>query len=234
MASKLSQLTNKTTLAATDQLYAIDPSSKRLTISNLQKNLGPNQLLTPPVDAQFSWVNQGGASVVTGDFGICLRVPASAARSLRIRDKAAPTTPYTITAGFFYTILDEVTTGDCDFGLGFRNNAGGQIAFLDYGGFSNSYDNLIVRKLTSPTVFSADYLAKNFRQNSSLLWMRIRDDGVNRISSVSPDGVNFIQFHSVARTDFVTPDRVFWGMSNVSTANQVDGLFTLVSWLEGT
>lgn len=231
--SKVSGLTQQTILDAADQFYLVDPLSKRVTVADMQKNFGLT-LLTPPIDSQFSWVNQGGASIIAGNQGISLSAPAAGAgtRSLRIRDKApAFSTPYTVTAGFRILTFNLVANDGIECGLLFRNAGAGTLAAINYATFQANIPNIQSRKYTSPTVFSADYLGSTaFWPNGDMLWFRIQDNGVNRICSVSGDGVNFVQFHSIARTDFLTADRVGFYLSNaVATPT---GILTLVSWKE--
>lgn len=56
---------------------------------------GPAFPLTKPVDGDFAWINQGGATVSTTTGGILLQGAADAGTQLRIRKKAKPATPYT-------------------------------------------------------------------------------------------------------------------------------------------
>lgn len=225
---KLSQLTQKTTLAAADQIYVIDPSSKRLTVSDLTKNFGPNNLLTPPIDAQFTWVNQAGASVSSSDVGIAMIIPAGGGDSWRCREKIAPTPPYTITA-----LLSHFGTGGFG-GLAFRNSGAGTLAGIFpyyFSTLTTSRNSVYVRKQTSPTVVSADYISDQNIASYEHIWIRIQDTGVNRISSLSKDGINFVQIHSVGRTDFLTADRILWFGNNQNLATFTT-IFTLRSWKE--
>src|SRR6266446_5233542 len=92
--------------ADTDVVYgaadpAGTPADALFTISSLRQSLYP--AFTAPVDGDYAWINQGGASVtVNANGSICLYAPATG-DSLRVRKKAAPATPYTMTAGFMAT-----------------------------------------------------------------------------------------------------------------------------------
>jgi hypothetical protein len=180
---------------------------------------GPIFPFTPPVDGDFAWVNQGGASVATDGVGIYLLGPAASGINLRIRKKSAPGTPYTITAGF---VLNGPGTA-C--GLCWRQSSDGKLILFEY--FANA---LIIAKYTNETTFSANYL-NNSASNlvGTCLWFRMTDNGINRICSVSMDGFHFIQVHSVGRTDFLTADEIgFW--VNATTSFNVG--MTLLSWQE--
>lgn len=226
---KVSQLTQETVLTLTDQVYLVDPSSKRITVSDLKKNLTQTSLLTPPIDSQFSWINQNGASLNSSEVGSAIIIPAGGGDNWRVREKAIPSAPpYTITA-----LMSMMSTGGY-FGVTFRNNGAGTLAGIFPYNFSVTSavnSRVYVRKMTSPTVTSADYVADQLLMAFDFIWVRIRDDGVNRISSLSKDGVNFMQVHSVARTDFLTADRVgfFGNNQNLGTFNTI---VTCHSWKE--
>jgi len=228
---KVSQLTQKTIIAPTDQLYSIDSQSKRITISDWQKNTSPHSLLVPPVDSQFSWINQNGASVSSSDVGICMSMPAAGGDNWRVREKAIPgTPPWQVTA-----LLSHIGVGGY-MGLCFRNNGAGTLAgpFMYHFSTTNAVNSrFYVRKMTSPTVISAEYIADQIFTGWDFIWIRLRDDGVNRLTSVSKDGINFLQIHSIARTDFLTADRVGWFGNNQNLAS-FNTLVTLHSWKEET
>jgi hypothetical protein len=186
---------------------------------------GPIFPLTAPVDGDFAWVNQGGASVVSTFGGIFLRGPAGSSLNLRVRKKAAPSTPYVITVAL------KGTTGfhldNQSFGLVFRNNGAGTIVtyLLTFGTPGCA---MAVSKWNSETSFSANYVARNITDVP--LFLRIADNGTNRISSLSHDGQNFIDFHTVGRTDFLTADEV--GFFVEERTNAYDVGLTVLSWKE--
>jgi hypothetical protein len=178
---------------------------------------------TAPVNGDFAWINQGSATVSANASGIGLVIPASSALSLRIRKKAAPSTPYTITAGFMVMVRNSSlhTAGLC-----FRQSSDGKIATLAIIGGTSW--GLYSQKLNSPTSFSADYASRTFWPLYPI-WLRIADDGSNRICSYSCNGYDFEQLHSVGRTDFLTADEVgFFGNDETNTGNVVQ----LFSWAE--
>jgi hypothetical protein len=194
---------------------------------------GPIFPFTAPVDGDFAWVNQGGASISTANGGIFLNAPAGAGNNMRIRKKAAPATPYTITAAIVPQLYPEAFA-NC--GLLFRNSGAGTISALAVS-FSSSTRfgvHLQSLKLSSPTLFSAAYVDLidwGHVYKGGVVFIRIADDGTNRICSWSFDGINFLQAHSVGRTDFLTADEVgFYVESN--NANSSSGML-LLSWKQG-
>lgn len=191
---------------------------------------GPIFPLTEPVSGDFAWINQGSATISTTNGGVYLEGPAEAsAYNWRIRKKAAPATPYTITAAFLIN-ADWFRNGAGSlnaFGaLCFRQSSDGKLATLEL--FLNSLGNTLrVTKYTNATTLSATYLSLTTTQSyGPLIWFRIADNGTNRICSTSGDGQNWIEQHSVGRTDFLTADEV--GFAVTGYTNKVG--MTLLHW----
>lgn len=187
---------------------------------------GPIFPFTAPIDGDFAWINQGGASVSTTKGGIYLAGPATAgATNLRIRKKAAPATPYTITMGFIPQVYPGDFTG-C--GLLFRNAGAATIACVRVVHVAaNAGFNIHTSKFTNSTTFSADYNGPLRWPIGNILFLQISDDGVNRISRVSNDGQNWVQVHSVGRTDFLTADEVGFF---VDTNGSFEANMTVLHW----
>jgi hypothetical protein len=187
---------------------------------------GPIYPLTAPVDGDFAWINQGAAAVTADAARVFLSEAANATLNLRIRKKAAPSTPYTITAAM---LVDPLSMDYHQFGLVFRQSSDGKChVFGPQRNFGISAVWLLNSlKYTSATVFSAAYSQHHF-MGLPLLWLRIADDGTNRICSYGVDGQNWFQFHSVGRTDFLTADEVGFYI-DVENATFGTGI-TLISW----
>jgi hypothetical protein len=186
---------------------------------------GPIWPMTRPVNTDFSWINQGTATITDANGMLHLSAPASAAANARLRVKAAPATPYTITAYLIPLLLQ------ADFhaaGLLFREVATGELHTFAFG-WATSRFLLASAKWASPTSFTADYTTLNAQQFlQGGIWLRIADDGTNRICSVSNDGYNWLVVHSVSRVDFLTADQVGF---YVNANNASFGLgVSLVSW----
>lgn len=202
---------------------------------------GPIFPLTPPDDSQFAWINQGTASVSAVKNAIYLSTPkTSGSNNNRIRKKAAPSTPYVITAGFLLTA--DYYAGGATFyaveaGLVFRQSSDGKLVTFFIGGTAGA-TNLAVRKWTSATAFSADYINNNGAgwalTAAGVIWLRVADNGTDRICSVSADGQNFIPVHTIGRTDFLTADEVgFFVRADSTSAGSLGGAgLTLLSWKE--
>jgi len=186
--------------------------------------------VTLPVDGDYSWDNQGGASVSASSGAIALTVPAVAGDNLRVRYKTAPSVPYVITAAF---LVDTRLIDFCQFGLCFRQNSTGELATMSITSVSAAGDGFGYAnyKYTNSTSFSTAYVsaARNTRLfQVTPMWLRIEDDNTDRKSYISVDGLTFREVHSVGRTDFLTADQVgFFGNSENTTAGMT---VNLLSW----
>lgn len=224
--TKISLLTNEVTAPLQTDLLAIvsGGETKRVTRANL---VGTG--FTPPVVGDFTWVNQGAAVVDTaaGD-GIAMTLPAGSLGTgvnFRILKKAAPATPYTITAAFQVTPLNVNYHTVC---LGWRQASDGKVIL--FGVQVNSTSQLLLSKYTTVNgAFSAAYVSSiAARVGGAPIWLRIADDGTNRICSLSPDGKRWSVVHTVARTDYLTATEVCWGGETENATYEM--LFTLLSW----
>ena len=184
-----------------------------------------------PVDGDFAWINQETATVTAENNGITLTTPASAGHDIRLRKKAAPATPYTITA-LIHPLMGEHASGNA-WGIGFRQSSDGKLALV-YVGDSSGSVVVAVQKFTDPNTFSATYVIKTIVPATGViypftsLWLRIADDGVNRISSLSWDGIQFYTLHSVGRTDFLTADEIGFFVNSATASAGVT--ISLYSW----
>lgn len=185
---------------------------------------GPIYPFTPPLSGDFAWINQGSATVDTTNGGVYLEVPASASQNIRIRKKAALATPYTITI----VVLPNLWPANYAlFSFGWRQSSDGKLAHFRFG--YNAGWTLSSTKSTSVTADSADYTSGVGFNAFQPLFMQISDNGTNRICRYSMDGQHWIEFHTVSRTDFLTPDEVFFGLD--SRNSKISGV-TLLSWKE--
>ena len=188
---------------------------------------GPIYPLTRPVNGDFAWVNQGGASISAANGSLYLLGPAGAGVNWRLRTKAAPATPYVITAAF---LLDGLSVDFHQVGLVWRaSGSGALVVFSLQTNPAADLPQLGTIKYTNPTTFSAIYTQARYMPRSPI-WLRIADDGVNRIASFSPDGFNWQVLHTIGRTDFLTANEIGFGVDCENATFPV-GL-TLLSWKE--
>jgi hypothetical protein len=192
--------------------------------------------VTPPVNGDYSWDNDGGvATVVTTYGGVILTAPAASGQNMRVRHKSAPSPPYTITTAFKFT--GHPTTNSAA-GILFRQSSDGKLHALHITVVSGT-GTIWVRRWTDSQTFAGvtDFSAItrlalpaiNF--GSSFVHMKIEDDNSNRKFYMSGDGRNWVELYSVGRTTFLTADQVgFWAESGQTTG---PAMMWLLDWTEG-
>lgn len=181
-----------------------------------------------PVDASFAWINQGGASVTTNaNGGLFLRAPAGAGVNLRVRKKSAPVGNYTLTAAMIFSVFDIDTQIA---GLCLRQSSDGKIVTFEVARDASATRHLIIGNFTNATTFSANVTSRLGLGwgGPGVLFLRIQDNGTNRLYSYSHDGYNFIQLYSETRTTFLTADEL--GFFAYDANATYDCGVTLLSW----
>lgn len=191
--------------------------------------------LTTPVLSDFAWVTQGTATATEQYGGITLYEPGhGTAASLRILKKTAPATPYVVTAAIISSMW--IPNKPYDFwGLCFRQSSDGKIVAWGPMAFNTSdyAPQLYVSKWTSDTAYAAANYAQVGFNAGGILWLRIADDGANRVCSYSGDGFTWQVVHTVGRTDYMTANEVgfFVDAWNSGTPNY-DVAMHLIHWAQ--
>lgn len=183
---------------------------------------GPVYPLKRPVLGDFTAVNQGGATISDARGALEVVAPVSSGDNLRIWKKAEPATPYTVTMAVVPTFIGENYVAA---GLGWRESSSGKVANISLG-YSTGFQ-LAANKWTNATTFSANYKSAAHPGHGPI-WLRIQVTGGNRLLFVSSDGFNFVQFHTISETDFLTPDEIlfFINVNNTSHA----AAMTVIHW----
>ena len=181
---------------------------------------------TTPVDADFAWINQGSSTLTDDGVSLFLRAPAGSGSNIHIRKQAAPATPYTLTVAMRPTLYP-ASYSSC--GVLFRESSSGKLHTFQTVFFDSSGIHLISAKFSNPTTYVADYKNLIAPIAGAYVWLRIQDDGTNRICSFSMDGRNFIVYHTIGRTDYLTADEIgFCCLSNNGSAGEAG--ITVYSW----
>lgn len=189
---------------------------------------------TAPVNGDYAWINQGGASVDTSYGWVFLSAPAATGTNLRIRKKALPSVPYTLTMGFLPLLPTAEATEFPHVGMLLRlASSGAVVSFgVQVNGDSSNQLELIASRWDNVTTFNSSQ--KTLLAEGKLCgpcgWLRIQDNNTNRIMQTSVDGRNFATFYSEARTNFITPDECGFFV-NANNANHTVGL-TVLSWAQ--
>lgn len=184
--------------------------------------------ITPPDNALFSWVTQGSATVTGTAAGLFLKDPGHTGAGLKIRKMAAPATPYTLTACL--VSANQRITSNVKHGLCFRQSSDGKLHALQCGVSNAGSFGVQSTKYTSDTSAQTDYTDGAYSAGAAPLWLRIADDGTDRIGSVSGDGLNWLEWHRIGRTDYLTANEIGFFV-DADSAITKDHAVTLVSWL---
>lgn len=198
---------------------------------------GPIFPFTKPVDGDFSWLNQGSASVSTTNGGILLTGVADASESIRARVKAVPTAPYVVTIKFNANLYSNSGGGFANAGICLTDGTNASTSkILIYGMYlTGAAFSLVVysRKYDNSTTFNSN-LIDSTEYNygpSPFNCFRIEDNNTNRILSASADGgFSFITMATEARTTFLTPTHIGF-YTNAHGASGAPSM-RLLSWEE--
>lgn len=165
-------------------------------ISGAWVPFGPIHRLTEPVLGNFTWTNQSTATAVSTNGGIYLAKPAASGDDLSILRKTAPSTPYTVTVGFYANIY---SANYPRVGVVIRDSSGGKIDVLSYG---QSGPTVAADAYTSTSTFSGNVANAALPHLGPIVWLRIADNGTDHLFSWSSDGVHFVQIGSRGRTSW--------------------------------
>jgi hypothetical protein len=174
--------------------------------STMEPWYGARKLTSPPTTG-WTWDNQSTATVTSTNEGLRFSVPAAAGQNCRVYYRTAPATPYTITAAFVPDVMFDNYMG---FSLLFRENSSTKMQALElyHDTSAQSTTNIAPIKWNSPTSAVGSYVTFSYIPMNPVVWMRITDNGTNRLSYLSNTGVDWSLIHSVGRTDFLTADQV--------------------------
>lgn len=170
-------------------------------------NSMPYWRMTPPASGDFSWINQGTATVADTKGMMVLTTPSVASgENIRCLVKSAPATPYEITVAMLAQSPLYTTTNVSQFGICWRESGSGKL--LTYGfGAQNYPQGFFYTQWANPTTPTNQW---NYTSPWSWpLWIRFSDDGTNRMVKISADGVMFQPVQAPqGRTVYLTADQV--------------------------
>ena len=181
--------------------------------------------------SDFSWVNQGSASVVDESSGAITIITdnASSSLNLRVLTKSAPSTPYTLTG--FMNMSAPSGVGITDsvqmVGLGLRQSSTGEIAGV---GIRATHTVFGVR-YNSATSFAAYDGVQDFNGRQSM-WFRVGNNGTTITFYASVNGTRWFTLGTTNVGAFLTPDQMcFWVHSGLNSGTSYRS-GTLYSWIE--
>lgn len=171
---------------------------------------GPSMPFLSPVDAEFSWVNQGTAQVDSDESSLTLSDSgaASSADDYNIRLQSAPVTPYQVTVALLPlgVSVSQAANDDTRLGILMRDSGSGQLYIL-YIGLSQVPQLRVIRAVNPSSAAAETYVNVQTPVFGGVWWLRMFDDGVNRGFEASSDGQHFDLIHTIARASGLTPNQ---------------------------
>lgn len=186
-----------------------------------------------PVDSDFTWENQGGAVITTGNFpGILLYAPfSSGSDNLRIRKMAAPAGSYLVTAAFRHLLEFSNYSGG---GLLMRDTTINPNRIIDWSYHYNTGDTFDLERRPNSNGFDSGVHSKRFWNIPPVVWLQMAYDSGSgdKQFRLSIDGWNFVDIGTaMTGGDWIaTPDEIGW----FATASGCDVNLTLLSWQVAT
>lgn len=185
--------------------------------------------------SDFTWVNQGSATVTDIQQGIKVTIPRTVTISIRALVMSAPTAPYTITAVLGHS--NTAPRGSTDLpwvGLGFREASSSKLSNIRVHG-----NGISITNYTNPTTVSSTPLnIAYYTKQVDLVYFKIEDDNTNIKYFFSNNGDEWLELHSEARGSFFStaPTQVGFFMNGVwptAKGNETDHDGLLLHWSEG-
>ncbi len=199
-------------------------------LNRLAKNNG--DLL---VASDFTWVNQGTATVTDQAGTIIMRAPAtSGGDQLRIQAIATPSAPYTYTAAVQTVSFRSGAGGSTPiFGMGLRDSSNGKMVVFMILNDTDTGWRLQITYLDNETTFSSSPVSRdNYTVIGHALWLRVTNDNTNLLFSISCDGLEWIQVASVGKTAHTAAlNQAIWFCDSLGTTSSgPDMLLRLLHW----
>lgn len=189
---------------------------------------GPIFPFTNPSAPTWAWLNQAGASIVSGKSGEFLSTPRESAGAVfHARTAATGAVPYTCTAYLAPMIYQE---SNSTYGILLYDSVSGHIIAFRVTLSASTTPLLGVDTYTS-TALAGHVVILNSQVAELPRWFQIQDDATHRTYRLSADGQNWTQFYQEATVTFITPtDAGFFVFGPSSTSANVPASVTLMSW----
>lgn len=179
-----------------------------------------NVLTSPGASSGFSTSTLGTATFAADRDALLITAPSVAGANLRAAYKSlAATSNYK--AQLEIEVAGGIAANSTYWGGGviLRDSASGKLIKFGaaYYNASGYYAAMEVVQYTSPTAVAAVAYRLPVYEIPGCPWpvlWQIRDDGTNRYYEYSLNGVDYMTFYSEARTTFVTPNQIGFGIDN--------------------
>lgn len=193
-------------------------------------NFGPLAVLTPVVQANFSWLNQGGATETAFGGAVVLQAEASrASPSVAARIKAPSAAPWTVTVCFVPQMKPTTAGGTVNAFCGLVAYESGTTKELNLGLFQNDTpDRVVSFSQSSGPTSSFSTVTNLIISIGRPVWFQLSNDGTNLIWRYSTNGFTWAQISTETLTTHFTtaPDRIGYCVNQDATG------MTVYSWLE--
>lgn len=185
-------------------------------------------------DSDFTWVNQGSATVAVSGLGLTMVLPTdAAATNVRMLARTPGGGSWTYVAAMKgFGLHDGSAT--VQFGIGFRESATGKLVVIGYGAGStnNTQRRLVVSRWTDEDTLSGTLVVDNgFMLVPEIVWFKAEYDGTDIFLSVSNDGIEWLELHTEAENNHFTtaPDQIIWyGLNGTNSISPL--IAKLVHW----
>lgn len=184
------------------------PAAGNHTHAGVQTNQPEFAFTTPPTSG-WSWVNQGGATIASDDYGELLTLPSSGSDNWRHRVRTiVHSATYSVTARVDL-LWPRISGGNIYAGIVLRDSATSK--FVHWGLIAEGSPETISVQYASWTN-NTTLSVSNYKQNHTKLpfrpvWLRFRIATGTRFLEASPNGIDWYTITTDSATGFITPDQ---------------------------
>lgn len=184
---------------------------------------GPLGYFTEPPSTGWSAVNAGSTTFAANKDALLFTAPSDGTGSYHLQVRTlTPSSNYTARFNIELTAMDSASTDAWAMGIVLRESSSGKFLTLELVVSSSAFGSgalLRAGKWTNTSTFSAAYKSRyvQFLSGGIPNWLQFRDNGTTRYFEYSHNGVDYVPFHPVGRTDFCTPDQIGVGVFNANT-----------------
>lgn len=188
---------------------------------------GPIFPLSQPPLTGWTMVNGGTGSYQTVNGCVTIICPGNNTSFTPRLIRTAPSGVYTVTALFS---LSNHVPGNVNEGFGFVLQQSSDNKSVSFHVNPKDASINVARWNGDYSFDSVQVFGVHDRFFPAFWWVRVQDDGTNRIWYFSTDGIWWIQAYSSVNTEWCTPDRIgFFGYNGSSTASYINAA-SLLSW----
>ena len=228
-------IANRDTAGQAGRLY-VPPEGFVTQDNGTDWDLLPYWRFTPPAIGDFSWVNQGTATVTDYKGMTVLIPPTGASNNLRMLVKSAPTAPYRITVAMIAQD-PSMTSGYCgEWGVCWRDSVSQKIITFGIARYQDTWPVLQVAhtQWTNPTTIAGGGQISHKRIVPQWpYWIRFSDDGTNRTVEVSGDGVTWQLYEAAeSRSTFITANQVGFYADDSPSSKTPRRVLSMLHWSE--